>query len=452
MKQKHINATLKRALPLIAALALTTLLILTALPQAGATAPAMASLSTNPKRINESAAAHSFIRSSFVDSTPGTTTRVSAAPRPERQPLESLTGLKSIESSERGAPLGVFSVPSVASVVQSTATPPAPPTPHTPPNPPLPPLQPPPGAGVAIEPSAYALDLPPLEAVLLVGPIDGDDGSWTTQEKQNMDLAAAELEANAVTVYKFYTPNNDWEQIKAVAEEAHFLFYRGHGVYWSPLPHPTVGGFALKNRFVSSDDIRNDLHLAPDAIVMLYGCFTAGSSGIEDDIIDSAEAQRRVAQYSDPFFDIGAAGYYTNWYGNAFQMFVRYLFQGMTLGETYESYFDFNSATVERYIHPDHPDKAMWLDKDFWGGKTQYNNAFVGLPDLTLADLFVDFPDYDFNQNCIVDVEDIMQVASHWYCKCEDACYHSLYDLDGDCIITVVDIMLVVVHWGETCG
>jgi len=134
MKQRRINATLKRALPPIAALALTTFLILTALPQAGTAAPTVASLSTNPKRINESAsgsetaAAHSFIRSPFVDSSPGATTRISAAPRLERQPLESLTGLNSTDleaeaaATERGAPLSAFSVPSVASVVQSPGT------------------------------------------------------------------------------------------------------------------------------------------------------------------------------------------------------------------------------------------------------------------------------------------------------------------------------------------
>jgi hypothetical protein len=74
MKQRRINATL-----IIAALTLTTLLILTALPQAGTAAPAVASLSTNPKRINESAEAHLSIRSPFVDNSPGTTTRVSTA-------------------------------------------------------------------------------------------------------------------------------------------------------------------------------------------------------------------------------------------------------------------------------------------------------------------------------------------------------------------------------------
>ena len=94
-----------------------------------------------------------------------------------------------------------------------------------------------------------------------------------------------------------------------------------------------------------------------------------------------------MIQYADPFMDIGAAGYYADWFGSAFQMFVRYLFQGMTLGEAYEAYSDFNPASVERYVHPNHPDKAMWLDKNNWG-YTQYNNAFVGLPDRTLANLF----------------------------------------------------------------
>lgn len=231
-------------------------------------------------------------------------------------------------------------------------------------------------------------NLPPLKAVLIVGPIDGDNGSWTNQEKNNMELAAAELEANGVTVHRFYAPNNDWEQIKLAADGAHFLFYRGHGVYWSPMPHPTVGGFALANRFVSSDDIRQDLHLATNSIVMLYGCFTAGGSSLDKTDIGIEEAKRRVAQYADPFFDVGAAGYYADWFGSAFQMFVRYLFQGQTLGQAYESYFDFNPNTVYRTTHPDHPQMSAWLDKDYWSGYWQYNDAFVGLPNETLLSLF----------------------------------------------------------------
>jgi len=44
-----------------------------------------------------------------------------AVPRPEWQPLESLTALNSTEATESDAPLSVFSVPSAASVVQSPA-------------------------------------------------------------------------------------------------------------------------------------------------------------------------------------------------------------------------------------------------------------------------------------------------------------------------------------------
>jgi len=113
MKQRRISATLT-----IAVLVLT-IPIFAALPQAGTAAPTVASLSTNPKRINESAAAHSFIRSPFVDSTPGAATRISAAPRLERQPLGSLSALNGTEATERGALLSDISVPSVASVVQS---------------------------------------------------------------------------------------------------------------------------------------------------------------------------------------------------------------------------------------------------------------------------------------------------------------------------------------------
>ena len=57
----------------------------------------------------------------------------------------------------------------------------------------------------------------------------------------------------------------------------------------------------------------------------------------------------------------------------------------------------------------------------------------------------------DFDCNCVIDVADIMRVASRWRCKVEDGCYDEIYDLDHDGDIDIVDIMLVVTHWGETC-
>jgi hypothetical protein len=238
--------------------------------------------------------------------------------------------------------------------------------------------------------SSAPLDLPPLKAVLVVGPIDGDTGPQTIHEMANMDLAAAELEANGVAVHKFYPPHSDWDEIVVAAEGAHFFFYRGHGVYWTPPPSPVVGGFALSDGLVAPEQVRYELKLAPNAIAMLYGCFTAGSTIVNDEFvtIDADEAKRRVAQYSAPFFDIGAGAYYANWYGDAFETLVRYLFQGMTLDQAYESLGDFNPLTVERYTHPEHPELAMWLDKDYWSDSWQYDNAFAGRRDQTLETLF----------------------------------------------------------------
>ncbi len=57
----------------------------------------------------------------------------------------------------------------------------------------------------------------------------------------------------------------------------------------------------------------------------------------------------------------------------------------------------------------------------------------------------------DFDFNCVVNVADIQEVATHWHETDTDPDWNPRYDHDGDGIITIVDIMLVAVHWGETC-
>jgi hypothetical protein len=231
-----------------------------------------------------------------------------------------------------------------------------------------------------------------LKAVLLGAPIDGDNGSWTKSEIKSLQTAAAMLRKCGVEVYEFYTPNNDWEKIKKAANGAHFLLYRGHGVYDGSMPPKWVGGFSLKNKFASPEDIKADLKLAQGAIVMLYGCFTAGNSSLDMGKINETEAERRIAMYSKPFLEMKCSGYYANWFGEAFPAFIAYLFAGQTLGEAYKSFWDFNSKTVSYNKHPDIPAAALWVDHDNWEG-TVYNNAFVGYPDKTLENLFGDGAD-----------------------------------------------------------
>jgi hypothetical protein len=63
----------------------------------------------------------------------------------------------------------------------------------------------------------------------------------------------------------------------------------------------------------------------------------------------------------------------------------------------------------------------------------------------------VDFPDYDFDLDCDVDVVDIMQVANQWRMNDADPDWDARYDLDGDGDIDIVDIMIVAADWGATC-
>lgn len=254
--------------------------------------------------------------------------------------------------------------------------------------------QPPLGAGLPSQesaPAATTLTLPTLKAVLVVGPIDGDYGSWTTQEIANMQLAEAVLRENGVEVHTFYAPNTNWDQIKAAANGAHFFLYRGHGIEWNSNPL-VVGGIALSdghNGFVliSNDDIRSQLHLAKNAIVMLYGCYAAGSYGGEVNLA-APEAYNRVYQYADPFFAAGAGAYYSNWYGNAFQRILQFVFSGQTLGQAYQSFGDYSPTTVERYTYPNRPEMDYWLDKDYYQGGWKYDYAFAGLANRSLEDLF----------------------------------------------------------------
>ena len=55
---------------------------------------------------------------------------------------------------------------------------------------------------------------------------------------------------------------------------------------------------------------------------------------------------------------------------------------------------------------------------------------------------------YDLNGDGVVDVVDIMMVASRWNSKTGDSTYDSLCDLNGDGVIDISDIMMVAAQWG----
>ena len=99
-----------------------------------------------------------------------------------------------------------------------------------------------------------------------------------------------------------------------------------------------------------------------------------------------------MGQYSYPFFANGAGGYYSNWYGDAFQMYIRYLFQGKTLGDAFKSYSSYNANQVALSTLPSFTSLPMWLAYENWTNypipPRQYDDTFAGNPNKTLVDLF----------------------------------------------------------------
>ena len=217
------------------------------------------------------------------------------------------------------------------------------------------------------------------KVVYVVGIVDSLGGSLTNSYIKEANGNAEEMRALGMTVVTFVPPSNLWTDIVAAAADADVLVYAGHGMSWGGNP-PTVGGLSLDStRKVSPDQIRGDLRMASNAIVIMsHVCFSSGGSTTDSGAISSIEAQRRVAQYSDPFLDAGLVAYYSNWYGGFPADVLAYLANGLTLGGAYENYHDFDADTVERYADPGHTEYAMWLDWDYWYNSIMYNYAFVG--------------------------------------------------------------------------
>jgi hypothetical protein len=91
-----------------------------------------------------------------------------------------------------------------------------------------------------------------------------------------------------------------------------------------------------------------------------------------------------------------------------------------------------------------------------WGQETGTDSCgggnYLGRGDPYIIDLWADcdLPG-DLNCDCVVDITDIMLVASRWHSSAGDDDYDPAYDLNDDGNIDIVDIMLVAMHWGETC-
>ncbi|PJZ41598.1 hypothetical protein CH370_09105 [Leptospira kmetyi] len=227
-----------------------------------------------------------------------------------------------------------------------------------------------------------------FKAVVLVGDVDGDSGPGTLGYIKNMQDVAKVLRARGVQVIEYYSPKNSWDQIKQSIQGANLVLYAGHGVGSnltdSPYHQKYVGGFALKGKFVSNDDVENALKPAPGAVVLFLGaCFTAGNMAYDMGVIDAEEAKHRISMYSAPFLKAGFQGYYATWAPWTAQSLVAELFTDKTYGSIYDT--QTNLSEVTKIDHPTYSNGKLFFHKGKQDARVVFDYAFAGNPNAKIS-------------------------------------------------------------------
>ena len=225
-----------------------------------------------------------------------------------------------------------------------------------------------------------------IKAVIISASVDGPNGKSTQEFMEAMKYTAHYLKVNGVKVHEFYSPDDSWARIVEQAAGAHILIYAGHGVFDGSRPPKWVGGFSLTKEFVTSQNILEQLKLAPHALVMFnHACFTAGSAGGDVGDIGLKEAHRRVAIYSHPFVDLGVACYYADNFDGSTVDFLDEFLSKRKVKDIYKQNASKWSEILEN--------KPYDFNKLYSIGVSKYNEtsycvAYVGKPDFSVIDWF----------------------------------------------------------------
>ncbi len=166
---------------------------------------------------------------------------------------------------------------------------------------------------------------PAYKAVIVVGPV----GSMTTKFKTWADQIAASATAAGMNVCKVYTPNADKATVKKAAKGADLFVTLMHGNGY-PKPNRTkqdgtgtsaaetasAHGLGLNaskgsatNTYYGADWVRQNIQLAPDAVVILsHMCFTSGNSEDYDKIPTYQLAIDHVDNFAQGFLASSSVG------------------------------------------------------------------------------------------------------------------------------------------------
>ncbi len=241
---------------------------------------------------------------------------------------------------------------------------------------------------------------PQKEAVLIVG------DRAPSENKARMEELAVILEAAKYKVYRFYSPNNKWVDIKKAALNASFFIYNGHGTTLGL--NNGFGGLVI-NEFISAQRIVDELKFNRNPVVIYQSaCGAAGTSEGDPLDIGVAEAALRVSETAKPFLLVGASAYYADNYYGGVNAFLQHFLAGEALGAIYQEIASsWTNIEVNRVLNDSALDSDLFLGVSSSGGgkkevitqingkqvkkyeqlEKKYSIAFIGPKELTVNDI-----------------------------------------------------------------
>lgn len=172
------------------------------------------------------------------------------------------------------------------------------------------------GLGAPTVAAAPANGVP--KVVLIVGPV----GAATSRYRAEARDAARIARTYTPDVTEIYSPNATWPAVKKALQGASLVIYMGHGNGWpsryrDSLYPPSQNGFGLNpapggddssHQYFGEGPIAANIHLAPNAVVLLnHLCYASGNSepGLAEGSL--ATAKQRVDNFAAGFIAAGAA-------------------------------------------------------------------------------------------------------------------------------------------------
>lgn len=236
----------------------------------------------------------------------------------------------------------------------------------------------------------------PPKAVLIVGPLDGPTHEDTQAAIEAMENRASWLESHGLEVVRLYHPNATWEDLRGNLSGASIVLYAGHGFGYDPddVNYLSTGGanngFCLTDpedpsggTLATQDMLIAYSQLAQNAVVMVFACYSAGSSATDTTAVPEDVARRRVNDYAYTFLTIGAEAYFA---GGDWGYYLERLFTSLddTTGAAYQTAPGYDPAALRAYAHTQYPDDCLWLDPavSSTGEVLGWGSAFSGDPDL----------------------------------------------------------------------